>query len=367
MKKIMLTGLILFCSIYGMLSAQILGKIDYIEGNAELVRDGSSVSVVDIGTRIENLDQIKTSPDGLVTIAFDRNSGLTGTLQIAPNTVAIIRQDQISGTSANEVQLMAGSVGLKVKRLAGLKSSVQVRTPTAILGVRGTEFVVASFNGSSLVACKEGEVSCAAYSGITGAPVGSGGKVSSVPGTLVEVQESGSFTTGIFPDGDFDKNWNDVQKKWKNFYVDIFIEDPVGFMNNFINNWTKYSNQFLEGSQKLRSNKVLKNWLRTTKSGKVSGSYSDWVKERPAVMKDMIALRPNMMMTMITWYRLQELIPFIPASSMSKQLSNGQTVRTFVDNFTHVSKNVSDAIEFFNAAEKQYMLRNDGMSPFSDF
>ena len=98
--------------------AQTLGKVDYIEGSVELTRDGVPVRGIDIGTPIENMDVVKTGGDGSVSISFSPESGLTGTLQIVPGTSALIRSDQISGTTTNEVKLMAGSVNLKDKRIA---------------------------------------------------------------------------------------------------------------------------------------------------------------------------------------------------------------------------------------------------------
>jgi hypothetical protein len=262
---------------------------------------------------------------------------------------------------------MAGSVSLKVKRLAGMESTIQVRTPTAVLGVRGTEFVVASFNGSALVACKEGEVFCASRSEMTSTSVSDGQGVSSIPGRLVEILESGKLNTGDFPKGNFEKNWSDMQNKWKSFNVKIFVADPVTFMNQFVSNWSLYSTKVTNGAAVLRSNSVLQKWLKTSGSAGPSGSMADWIKERPVVVKDMIAVRADMMVALITWYRLQELVPLVPESAMNSKLANGQSVRSFVSEFERSSKNVSDAAALFYAAEKQYMLRNDGQSPFSDF
>jgi len=348
-------------------AAQVVGKIDYMEGGVTITRNGASLARADIGTAIENLDLIKTAADSLVSIVFDRASGLTGSVQIVAGSTAIIRQDQLSGTTANEVQLMTGSVNLKVKRLAGVKSAVQVKTPTSVLGVRGTEFVVASFNGTALVACEEGEVFCSSYSEVT--TTRSSGKTgkSAVPGTLVEVLESGQLNTGAFPAGDFDDNWASVQNKWKTFNVELVVADPLTFLNQFVTNWSLYSAKVESGAATLRSNAVLQKWLRTASSSASSGTMSDWIKERPVVMKDLIAIRPDMVIAMITMYRIQELVPYLPESSMNRVLMNGQTVKSFVAQFNRSSKAVADASSLFYAAEKQYMLRNDGLSPFMEF
>lgn len=373
MNKTLMAGFILLSVFCAVAPAQVLGSVDYVIGNVSVTRNGEALKKVDIGTPIENLDLIKTSADSSITISFNKSkakpdaSGLTGTLDIVPGTTAIIRQDQLSGAASNDVRLITGSVGLKVQRLAGLKSSIQVHTPSSVLGVRGTEFVVSSFNGTTLVACKEHEVFCQAYSEITTSHYSDADGSSAVPGTMVEILESGKVNSGDFPAGDFDKNWTDVQKQWRSFNEKIFVADPVTFMNQFVANWGTYSANVISGSDTLRANPVLQQWLKAARSGGPIGDRSRWVTECPVVMKDLIPIRPNMVVGMITWYRLQELIPLVPAGAMNQTLANGQTVKAFIAQFNRTSRVMSDDIALFYAAEKQYMLRNDGLSPFMEF
>jgi hypothetical protein len=352
----------------GFAFAQVLGKIDYVEGAVEITRNGDILTRVQIGTKVENLDLIKTSADGLASIAFEKGSGLSGSVQIMPSTTAVIRKDQISLAPANEIQVMMGAVNVKVKRLAGITSSVQVRTPSAILGVRGTEFSVASFNGTSIVACKEGEVVCASSSGMSVSRLDlSKPGTSSVPGTMIEVLESGKLNEGSFPSGDFEKNWKEISGKWKDFNVELVVSDPVSFVDRYAAQWSLYSAKVESGLATLRANPVLKAWLRNAATETAPGGISSWVKEKPAVMKDLIAMRGDMVLSILTWYRIQELIPYIPESAKRSKLSNGQTLDSFIGQFNRSSKTVASAFALFTAAEKQYMLRNDGLSPFSEF
>lgn len=368
MDKKISCAVLLFAILSSFASAQVLGKIDYMEGDVEITRNGETLRFVDIGTPVENLDIVKTSADALASIEFDKASGLSGSIQIVSGSSAVIRQDQIAGSGASEVQLLTGSVKLKVKRLVNGNNSVQVRTPTSVLGVRGTEFVVSSFNGAAIVACKEGEVYCASSSGLSVSRMNlSTNGVSSVPGTMVEILETGKVNSGAFPSGDFEKNWDEIRNKWKEFNVGIVAENPVSFLNQFVMNWSLYSAKVSTGAATLKSNETLKKWLKDAESGKVSGSLSTWVKEKPPVMRDLIAIRPDMVVAMITLFRLQDIIPHVPASAMGVKLSNGQTVKSFIDQYNRESKAVCSAIALFNAAEKQYMLRNDGVTPFSDF
>jgi hypothetical protein len=349
-------------------SAEVIGTIDYLDGVVELTRNGAAVKNVDIGTKVENLDFVKTSADSQVTISFVKSSGLSGTMTVVPGSSALIRKDQISGSDASEIQLMAGSVNLKVKRLVKGESSVQVRTPTAVLGVRGTEFVVSSFNGTAIVACKEGEVFCASSSEMSVSRMSLSAKgTSSVPGTMVEILENGKVNSGAFPAGDFEANWKELESKWKNFNVGIISEDPVSFLNQFVPTWNQYATKVTAHFNALNSNATLKQWLKDAAAGKTGGSYATWGKEKPLVVKDLISMRGDMMIATITLFRIQDILDHVPSAAMNARLSDGTTIKAFIDLYRRQSKPVFSAITLFNAAEKLYMERNDGVSPFSEF
>ncbi len=347
--------------------AQVVGRVEYVEGFVEVVRNGERARSVDAGFPIENLDCVRTGDAGSATVSFDRSSGLVGSIVIGPGASAVIRRDLVSGVTSNEVRLMAGEIGLKVSRLSGNAASFRVRTPSAVLGVRGTEFVVATFNGSSLAACGKGEVLCSPWSFASPAAASSADAVSVVPGRMAELLESGSVKTADFPKGDFDANWKDVKGRWRAFQVDLITADPVTFINRIASQWENSSGKALEEAETLRGNKVLKKWFASAKAGSGIGSRAEWVKERQSVMKDLIALKPEMTLATIHWYRLRELVPLVPEAAMGKKLSNGQTVKAFIARFTRVSAEFDSALALFDAAEKQYMLRNDGLSPFGTF
>lgn len=350
-----------------MLFSQTIGTIEYFEGRVEITRDGRPLRRMDIGFGIENLDQITTAPDSLITISFAPGTGVDGTITLSEKSSAVIRLDMLSGSKAHDLYLLGGAVAVKVKRLGGSDSSYRVRTSSSVLGVRGTEFVAAAFFGNSLVACKEGEVSCRSYMGSAGVSGESSTSVSAVPGRIVEIPDSGSIKTGEFPDGEFYAEWESLQERWRNFHVELISADPVIFIDRLASSWENARDAVVRHAAVLRKNATASRWLDAARAGEKKGSRKEWALERPKVMKDLLALRPHLVMAVIPWLRIQELRPLVRPEDQNRVLSNGQTVRDFLQRFERDSRDFDAAMSLFYALEKQYMLRNDGLSPFLDF
>lgn len=95
-----------------------------------------------VGTRIQATDTIVTGADGKVGITFVDDSRLSA----GPNsTLAINRFNFNQNTHAGtmDATLKRGSLSVVSGKLAKQSpDAVTVRTPSTILGVRGTEFVV---------------------------------------------------------------------------------------------------------------------------------------------------------------------------------------------------------------------------------
>jgi hypothetical protein len=118
-----------------------VGLVKVSTGAVQIERAGAKLKA-DVGTAVQVADVLRTGPDGSAGITFSDNS----LLSIGPNTVFEIDKYQFDTTThAGEFQ---GS--LKQGRLAAISGkmvkqspeSMKIRTPSAVMGVRGTEFVV---------------------------------------------------------------------------------------------------------------------------------------------------------------------------------------------------------------------------------
>jgi len=118
-----------------------VGLVKVSRGSVALERDGARMPAP-VGTAVRASDVIVTGADGAAGITFADNS----LVSVGPDSVfAIDRYAFDTTTYAGEFQgslrkgRLAAISGKMVKQSPG---SMKIRTPSAIMGVRGTEFVV---------------------------------------------------------------------------------------------------------------------------------------------------------------------------------------------------------------------------------
>ncbi|HEY5309382.1 MAG TPA: FecR domain-containing protein, partial [Casimicrobiaceae bacterium] len=97
-----------------------------------------------VGARLQTSDTVKTGPDGSVGITMDDDSLLSA----GPNSVLSLDRyvfDSTTNGGRFDASLNKGTLAVISGRIAKQSpDAMTVRTPTAILGVRGTEFVVSA-------------------------------------------------------------------------------------------------------------------------------------------------------------------------------------------------------------------------------
>lgn len=119
-----------------------IGQIKVAKGQVTVERAGQALPG-QVGLKLEAQDVVRTGADGSVGITMRDDSLLSA----GPNSiVALERFDFEPTTQAGrfDSRLDRGTLAVLSGRLAKQSpQAVTVRTPSAVLGVRGTEFVVA--------------------------------------------------------------------------------------------------------------------------------------------------------------------------------------------------------------------------------
>jgi hypothetical protein len=123
----------------------------FIVGEVKLLRQNEAPRQVKYADKMASQDIIKTGKNSF----FAFQVGNSAIIRITANTTVLIESMLTDNT--NKLFLKQGRVIESVKKLTK-SSTYEVRTPTAIAAVRGTEFGVSYNNGQSVVPVKGGIV-----------------------------------------------------------------------------------------------------------------------------------------------------------------------------------------------------------------
>lgn len=135
--------LVVAFSLATLAGAAEIGQIKVSKGQVAVEREGKTLSGA-VGTRLETADTVRTGADGSVGIAMDDDS----LLSVGPNSVLSLERyafDPTTNRGRFDSALNKGTLAVISGRIAKQSpEAMTVRTPTAVLGVRGTEFVVSA-------------------------------------------------------------------------------------------------------------------------------------------------------------------------------------------------------------------------------
>ncbi|MFP4378055.1 MAG: FecR domain-containing protein, partial [Spirochaetales bacterium] len=119
-----------------------IGRVEFVDGdvriNGELATFGHEVGLG---------DWVETGPNSTIEIVFDRGN----IFELGPNTVAKLDL----GEARQQVDLKFGTLSAvfeRVRTLSG-RGTFDVRTSTAVAGVRGTTFFLRVIDGETTYVC----------------------------------------------------------------------------------------------------------------------------------------------------------------------------------------------------------------------
>lgn len=148
-SRVMLAlGLGLVCTMLwpGEAAAQDAGRVKTVKGTVYIERGGRR-EVALVGSGVQQADTLMTGPDGAVGVTLADDTLLSA----GPNSVLVIERFVYGGNQPGslETALTKGTLAVVSGRIAKqAPDAMRVKTPAAILGVRGTEFVVRASAGS---------------------------------------------------------------------------------------------------------------------------------------------------------------------------------------------------------------------------
>lgn len=232
MKKTIFFLILIFSAVFAGFAQDIIGSITWIDGTVDVYRDGEALDWwdVDIGLEIADFDLMETGPDSYVEVEV-QTPGNSGTIvKISENSAFYFEKSAVSGGgNKTTFQLLAGSLSLKVAKLAG-SNAVEVKTESAIMGVRGTEFEISIAPESSvLVTCVEGKVAVEQDEG--------GYKANAEPGTIVRKDYDSNvrgYQVGVEDIDMYKTFWVSTREQVFKSGAKTFIKHYAGLYNNML-------------------------------------------------------------------------------------------------------------------------------------
>lgn len=118
-----------------------VGEVKLVQGSAYIERAGAQLPLK-VGMAVQEADKVLTGRDGTVGITFADNS----LLSIGPSSVFAIDRyvfDSTTHAGAFDSTLSKGTLAVVSGKIVKQSpDAMHVRTPSAVMGVRGTDFVV---------------------------------------------------------------------------------------------------------------------------------------------------------------------------------------------------------------------------------
>jgi hypothetical protein len=118
-----------------------IGKIKSLKGTVSILRNGTNISA-NLGTKLQVKDEIVTSKNSDCSILFKDNTMIT----LDENTTYIIVAYDYNPIKSNyelKGEVKTGKILFNSGKIPKIASNkVNIKTPSAIIGVKGTKFVV---------------------------------------------------------------------------------------------------------------------------------------------------------------------------------------------------------------------------------
>lgn len=125
----------------GLARADDVGTVKVAKGSVHVERGGQRLPAK-VGMGIQQSDVLVTGADGSAGVTFNDNSRLS----TGPNSVLVVDRYSFNSTTHAgrfDASLKKGTLAVvSGKMVKQSPDAMHVRTPAAIMGVRGTEFVV---------------------------------------------------------------------------------------------------------------------------------------------------------------------------------------------------------------------------------
>lgn len=122
-------------------AAEAAGMVKVAKGQVSIERNGKKLPAA-VGSVVEVADRVRTGTDASVGVTLRDNTLLSA----GPNSLIVIERFAFDNTTQDgnmSIRIRQGTLSVASGKIAKrTPESVDFHTPTSVLGVRGTEFVI---------------------------------------------------------------------------------------------------------------------------------------------------------------------------------------------------------------------------------
>ncbi|WP_281984147.1 FecR family protein [Azonexus hydrophilus] len=130
------------------LAADVAGMVKTSSGRVVIERQGE-ILPAPVGTQVRVADRVRTGVDGAVGVTLRDNTLLSA----GPGSLVVIDKFAFDSSTLDgrmSVGVRKGTLSVATGKIAKrTPESVDFHTPTSVLGVRGTEFIIEVAGGSN--------------------------------------------------------------------------------------------------------------------------------------------------------------------------------------------------------------------------
>ncbi|MBU1365135.1 MAG: FecR domain-containing protein [Gammaproteobacteria bacterium] len=139
--RVALCALLALSSGPSALAAEAAGMVKVAKGQVSIERNGKKLPAA-VGSLVEVADRVRTGADASVGVTLRDNTLLSA----GPNSLIVIEKFAFDNTTQDgnmSIRVRQGTLSVASGKIAKrTPESVDFHTPTSVLGVRGTEFVI---------------------------------------------------------------------------------------------------------------------------------------------------------------------------------------------------------------------------------
>jgi hypothetical protein len=353
MKRKAIAGLLLaslFAAGAALCAETPCGMVSYCEGSALLTHNGKQ-GAIEIGDAIYDGDLVQTKDRSRLEIDMQDSTGFSGSVKVSAKTSFYFNLKQTKGQPSTNLELLGGQLAMKVKKLSG-SPSAQVRTETAVAGVRGTEFVVqVTLGGDLLISCDLGAVEV----------VGDDGETVEAPaGTVVDKESGEKFTSQAVGASGLDE----FRQRWFAERMEALKADPSRALRQFSRYYLASKAGLDRDIAALERDSTLRRWMQNPEAengGRLEKRNLEALKKLDRPMLD---AKKTLFLFERYYYRLAELEELLSSDPalMSRAIDpaaggKSLTVAEFFRRFRADRAELSRKIAFYRFAAKVYEAR----------